>query len=242
MDAAWAVNDSERQACLARLRALRNEGIFTPPSLRGTLVVPGNVGGMNWSGSAFDPTRNLLVVNVNNLPAKVRLVPRAEYEHPEQRIAEDGAYTEQTGAPYGLFRNFIQAPSDLPCCAPPWGFLEAVDLAEGKIRWRVPLGSMQDFGGSHAAIPAGSISLGGPIVTAAGLVFIAGAVDSFMRAFDIDTGREIWKWRLPASGAATPVTYVAKEGGRQYVVIAAGGHSHVSEETQSDTLVAFALP
>jgi len=141
-----------------------------------------------------------------------------------------------------LFRNFLQAPSNLPCCPPPWGLLTAVDLAEGKIRWQVPLGSMQNFGGKQPPVPAGAISLGGPIVTAGGLVFIAGTVDSFIRAFDIDTGREIWKAPLPASGAATPMTYITKPGGRQFLVIAAGGHSHVPEETQSDSLVAFALP
>jgi quinoprotein glucose dehydrogenase len=241
-ESAWGVSAAECETCLDRLRALRNEGIFTPPSLRGTLVIPGNVGGMNWSGYAFDPGRNLLVVNVNNLPGKVRLIPRAEFEDPQHRGAENGDYTAQTGAPYGLFRNFLQGSSDLPCCPPPWGLLEAVDLVEGTIRWQVPLGSMQDFGGSHPKIPAGSISLGGPIVTAGGLVFIAGTTDPFIRAFDIDSGREIWKAPLPASGAATPMTYATKAGGRQFLVIAAGGHSHVSEEPQSDALVAFALP
>jgi quinoprotein glucose dehydrogenase len=101
---------------------------------------------------------------------------------------------------------------------------------------------MENFGGSHPGAPAGSISLGGPIITASGLVFIAGTVDSFIRAFDIDTGREIWKSLLPAGGAATPMTYMTRAGGGQFLVIAAGGHSHVSEETQSDALVAFALP
>jgi quinoprotein glucose dehydrogenase len=240
-EAAWAINASECSDCQARLKALRNEGIFTPPSVKGSLVIPGNVGGMNWSGSAFDPSRNLLVVNVNNLPAKVRLLPRAEFEDRKQR-AENGEYTEQTGTPYGLFRNFLQAPSDLPCGPPPWGMLTAVDLLEGKIRWQVPLGSMQDFGGSHPPVPPGSISLGGPIVTAGGLVFIGGTVDSCFRAFDIETGREIWKTQLPASGAATPMTYCTRPGGKQFVVIAAGGHSKVTEEKQSDAVVAFALP
>lgn len=240
-EAAWAVNDAECAECRNRLRALRNEGIFTPPSLRGSLVIPGNVGGLNWSGYAFDPGRSLLVANVNNLPAKVRLIPRAEFGDPRQRT-ERGEYTEQSGCPYGLFRNFLQAPSDLPCGPPPWGMLTAVDLGEGRIRWQVPLGSMQDLGGAHPAVPPGSISLGGPIITASGLVFIAGTIDPFFRAFDIETGRELWKARLPSSGAATPMTYRARAGGKQFIVIAAGGHSKVEEEKQSDALVAFALP
>jgi quinoprotein glucose dehydrogenase len=240
-DQAWAVSDAEREACLERLRALRNEGIFTPPSLQGTLVIPGNLGGPNWSGYAFDPGRNLLLANVNNVPAKVRLVPRAEFEDYKQR-SEGGQYTAQAGTPYGLFRNFIQAPSDLPCSPPPWGLLTAVDLTQGKIRWQVPLGSMQNFGGHHPPVSAGAISLGGPIVTAGGLVFIAGTVDPFIRAFDIETGRELWKAPLPASGAATPMTYMTKPGRRQFLVIAAGGHATVTEEPQSDSLVAFTLP
>jgi len=241
VDAAWALTDGECEICRKRIRPLRNEGIFTPPSLQGTLVIPGNVGGMNWSGYAFDPERSLLVVNVNNLPAKVRLVPRAEFEDQKNR-SEEGEYTAQTATPYGLFRNFLQAPSHLPCSPPPWGMLTAVDMVEGKIRWQVPLGSMQDFGGSHPEVPAGSISLGGPIVTAAGLVFIAGTFDLFIRAFDIESGKELWKGRLPASGMATPMTYLLRPDGKQFLVIAAGGHAKVTEELQGDAIVAFALP
>jgi quinoprotein glucose dehydrogenase len=196
---------------------------------------------MNWSGYAFDPSRSLLVVNVNHLPAKVRLVPRAEFGDRKQRL-EKGEYAGQAGAPYGLFRNFIQAPSNLPCSPPPWGMLTAVDMVQGTIRWQVPLGSMQDLGGSHAAVPQGSISLGGPIVTAGGLAFIAGTIDPYIRAFDIETGKEIWKAQLPACGAATPMTYRTRPEGKQFLVIAAGGHAKVEEEPQSDALVAFALP
>jgi quinoprotein glucose dehydrogenase len=238
---AWAVNNTERQACLSRLQALRNEGIFTPPSLQGTLVIPGNVGGLNWSGYAFDPTRSLLVANVNSLAAKVRLVPRAEFVDFKQR-KEAGEYTEQDGCPYGMFRNFLQADSNLPCCAPPWGMLTAVDLAEGKIRWQVPLGNMSALAKGKVSLPAGSVSLGGPIVTAGGLIFIAGTIDSFIRAFDIETGKELWQAPLPASGAATPMTYQTSDQGKQFLIIAAGGHAKVSEEVQSDALVAFALP
>jgi quinoprotein glucose dehydrogenase len=241
VDEAWAVNSTECDDCRSRFRALRNEGIFTPPSLKGSLVIPGNVGGLNWSGYAFDPSRNLLVANVNNLPAKVRLIPRAEFEDRKLRV-EKGEYTEQTGVPYGLFRNFIQAHSDLPCAPPPWGMLTAVDMVQGKVRWQVPLGSMQDFGGRHPGVPPGSVSLGGPIVTAGSLVFIAGTIDPFIRAFDIETGKELWRAQLPASGAATPMTYCTHSAGKQFVVIAAGGHSKVEEETQSDAVIAFTLP
>jgi quinoprotein glucose dehydrogenase len=238
---AWAVNDAQRQACLARLQALRNEGIFTPPGLQGTLVVPGNVGGFNWSGYAYDPGRHLLVANVNNLPAKVRLVPRAEFID-RRRRTEPGEYTEQEGCTYGLFRNFLQADSNLPCCPPPWGMLTAVDLLEGKIRWQIPLGDMAMLAKSHPTLPPGAISLGGPIITASGLIFIAGTIDPFIRAFDIETGKELWKAQLPASGAATPMTYQLTAGGKQFLVIAAGGHAKVTEEPQSDALVAFAVP
>jgi len=241
VDEAWAVDAPQCDDCRQRFRALRNEGIFTPPSLQGSLIIPGNVGGLNWSGYAFDPERELLVANVNNLPAQVRLIARTDFKQ-QRTTGEKGEYTEQDGGPYALFRNFLQAPSDLPCGPPPWGSLTAVDLRQGKIRWQVPLGSMQDFGGHHSTIPAGSISLGGPIITAAGLIFIAGTIDPFIRAFDVETGEELWKAPLPASGAATPITYQIASGGKQFVVIAAGGHSKVSEEAQSDAVVAFALP
>jgi quinoprotein glucose dehydrogenase len=115
-------------------------------------------------------------------------------------------------------------------------------MTEGKIRWQIPLGSMEDFGGSHKGIPAGSISLGGPIATAGGLVFIAGTSDSRIRAFDAETGKELWTGQLPASGNATPMTYRLGSTGKQYLVIAAGGHPKIREETLSDALVAFALP
>jgi quinoprotein glucose dehydrogenase len=119
--------------------------------------------------------------------------------------------------------------------------LTAVDMNEGKIRWQVPLGSLRDFGGAHdAQIPAGAISLGGPIATAGGLVFIAGTPDGFLRAFDTETGKELWKSQLPAPANATPMTY--RINGKQYLVIAAGGHAKITEQKLGDSLVAFTLP
>jgi len=238
---AWGPTAQDRETCRNWIRGLRNEGIFTPPSLQGTLAVPGNIGGMTWSGYAFDPQHNLLVANTNNLVAKVKLIPRADFWKDEVR-AEEGDYAPQAGTPYGLFRRFLQSPSDLPCTAPPWGLLTAVDMTEGKIRWQVPLGSMQDFGGKQPPVPGGSISLGGPIVTAGGLVFIAGTFDPYIRAFDIETGKELWKAKLPASGNATPMTYQLGPKGKQYLVIAAGGHPKITEESLGDALVAFTLP
>jgi quinoprotein glucose dehydrogenase len=239
-DDAWGPTAQDRETCRTWIKGVHNNGIFTPPSLQGSLIVPGNIGGMTWSGYAFDPQRSLLFVNTNHLPAKIKLIPRADYARRESRT-EDGEYSPQTGTPYGLFRRFLQSPSDMPCVAPPWGMLSAVDMVEGKIRWQVPLGGMQDFGGKQPPTPPGSLSLGGPIVTAGGLVFIAGTFDPFLRAFDIDSGKELWKAQLPASGHATPMTYRSASG-KQFVVIAAGGHSKITEEPLSDALVAFALP
>lgn len=235
VDDAWGPTPRDRDACREAIGKLRNEGIFTPPSIQGTLAIPGNAGGMNWSGYAFDPQSNLLIVNTTHLIARVRLIPRDKV----QSHKEDEEYGSQRGTPYGMIRRFLQSPSDLPCGAPPWGTLTAVDMVTGAIRWQVPLGSMKNFGGSHGSVPSGSISLGGPITTEAGLVFIAGTTDSEIRAFDITTGKELWHADLPAAGNATPMTYAV--GGKQYLVIAAGGHPRLPEEPLGDALVAFAL-
>lgn len=238
-DDAWGATPADREACRAWIKDLRNEGIFTPPSIKGTLAVPGHLGGMTWSGYAFDPQHHLLVVNTNNFPAKMRVIPRAEFDQ-AQRV-EEGQYTAQAGAPYGMYRRFLQAPeSNLPCSQPPWGMLTAVDMSTGTIRWQVPFGSMEKFGHPHGPTPVGSISLGGPIATAGGLIFISGTIDPFLHAFDVETGKELWKAPLPFSGHATPMTYEIN--GKQYVVIAAGGNAQIREESLGDAIVAFALP
>ena len=239
-DDAWGITPADREACRVKMQGLRSEGVFTPPSVQGTLTVPGNVGGMNWSGYAFDPQNGLLVVNVNNLPAKVRMILQSKIDDDSDNNTDTshGEYGWQRGAPYGMFRQFIFSPLGLPCVPPPWGTLAAVDLATGKIRWQVPLGEMAP----GKPVPPGSINLGGPIATASGMVFISGTWDPFIRAFDVETGKEIWKAQLPAGGHAMPMTYQMRENGKQYVVIAAGGHAKVDEEPQGDSLVAFTLP
>ena len=237
-DDAWGIDAEERAACRKQLQSLRLDGIFTPPSVNGTLSVPGNIGGMNWSGYAFDPNAGVLFTNVNNLPFKILLIPRADFEargkRTNERISEQGEYGRQLGTPYAMFRRPLFSPKFIPCIPPPWGTLAAVDMVRGTIKWQVPLGSW------HEGLPPGDISLGGPIVTGGGLVFIAGtALDPYIRAFDTETGKELWSAQLPAPGHATPMTY--QIAGKQYVVIAAGGHAKIEEESLSDALIAFAL-
>jgi quinoprotein glucose dehydrogenase len=240
-DDAWGITPEDREVCRARLKSLRNDGLFTPPSLKGTLSIPGNVGGMNWSGYAYDPQNSLLVVNTNNVPARMGVIPSDKYWDTVDANTQDAEYTQQAGGPYGLFRTLMFATAHrLPCAPPPWGTLTAVDMAAGTIRWQIPLGSLAP---SIPIVPVGAPSLGGPIVTAGGLIFIAGTmIDPSFRAFDVETGNEIWKFQLPASGGATPMTYQSRKSGKQYVVIAAGGHRSVTEERQNDSIIAFTLP
>jgi quinoprotein glucose dehydrogenase len=130
---------------------------------------------------------------------------------------------------------------DIPCTKPPWGELVAVDLASGEVVWRVPLGTIRDIAPLPLPVKWGTPNLGGPIITGGGLVFIGAAMDNYLRAFDLETGEELWKGRLPAGGQATPMTYRVSADGKQYVVIAAGGHGGL-ETTPGDYVVAYALP
>jgi quinoprotein glucose dehydrogenase len=148
--------------------------------------------------------------------------------------------TLQRGTGWALSREPFLGPIGLPCIKPPYGELMAVDLDAGKIVWRTPLGSLDELAPGAGRFAKGSIILGGPIVTAGGLIFQGGTMDRTFRAFSTETGKELWSAELPASAHATPMTY--EIGGKQYVVIAAGGGAKVTEERQSDALVAFALP
>jgi quinoprotein glucose dehydrogenase len=234
---AWGKDDTERQWCAEQIKKARSGDIFTPPSLQGTLVFPSNVGGVNWGSAAYDPQRHLLYVDTNRLPIFVKLIPRAELDEARKNVTDadrlHGEFARQTGAPYAMFRTPLLSPSGLPCNTPPWGTVAAVDLFEGKKVWDVPLGSFL------LGMNTGTITLGGPMVTAGGIVFTAAAMDGFLRAFNSETGKEIWKYQLPAGGQATPMTYSI--GGKQYVVIAAGGHGKLGTK-QGDYLIAFTLP
>ncbi len=241
---AWGPTPEDRDACRADMEKLRSEGIFTPPSIAGTIAFPGNLGGMNWSSGAFDPGHQTFVTNVDILPMEVHLIPRDRYQQVEKSAREGQFRAEvspQHGTPYGMSRQVLRSPSRLPCNAPPWGALVAVDLSNGTIRWNVPLGTTADLLPNLAPAIRGTPNLGGPIVTAGGLVFVAAAMDDYLRAFDIETGAELWEGRLPAGSQALPMTYRLRPDGKQFVVIAAGGHGKLGTKL-GDSLVAFALP
>jgi quinoprotein glucose dehydrogenase len=234
-DDAWGPTPEARSACRALLAELRNDGPFTPPSLQGTLVVPSNIGGAAWGGVAIDEGKGVAVVPVNRVATMVQLIPASGFNFDSSRHVDAGRgltdfeYTNMRGTPYVVRRRIILGPTGLPCTPPPFGSLEAVSLKTGKILWNVPLGTM---GGAP-----GSPNLGGPIATAGGLVFIGATLDRAFRAFDLQTGQEVWKADLPAGARATPMTY--ESGGRQYVVIAAGGGGPFGA---GDAIIAFALP
>jgi quinoprotein glucose dehydrogenase len=246
-DDAWGLTPADREAARKRLAALRCGPIFTPPSLQGTVLYPGNVGGVNWSGTSFDPRHGLLFVNTNRLGTIITLFPadqlfaeRKEYGAKDaSHLTASAEIGPQTGAPYGMRREWLLA-EHLPMTPPPWGTLAAVDLATGALRWQVPLGTIPALSHVPGSQQWGSINLGGSMVTAGGLVFIAAGQDSCLRAFDAETGKELWKESLPAGGQATPMTYQAKNG-RQYVVICAGGHRGLGTPL-GDYVVAYALP
>ncbi|HEY2008467.1 MAG TPA: pyrroloquinoline quinone-dependent dehydrogenase [Rhizomicrobium sp.] len=239
-DDAFGLTFWDRGKCRDAIAAARNDGIFTPPSLKGTLIYPSNVGGANWGGLSFDPVHDIAYVNTNNLVHLVKLFPTAELRaaHAADPHAEFG---RNTGAPFAISRKVLLSPFGMPCNAPPWGQLHAIDMHDGKILWSVPLGTTEDLApfSQYALGTVGAPNVGGPVATAGGLVFIAAAMDDYLRAFDAKTGAELWKGRLPAGGQATPMTYVWK--GRQYVVIAAGGHAKLNTR-RGDQVIAFALP
>ena len=239
-DDAWGVAWLDRRWCRERIASLRYDGPFTPPTLQGSLMYPGNAGGFNWGGVAVDPERQLVVGPLIDLPWVVSLIPREDFarvkaENPGREVSP------QEGVRYGMRRDVLLSPLGLPCNPPPFGTLVAIDLATGEVRWRERLGTARDLAPVPIPWKLGTPGVGGPLVTAGGLVFIGAASDNYLRAFDLASGEELWKGRLPAGGQATPMTYRVRRGGRQLVVIAAGGHAR-ARTTLGDHLIAFALP
>lgn len=241
---AWGLTPADKAAAEKRIALYLNKGIFTPPSYQGTIVAPGNAGGIHWGGMCYDPVKGLLITNINRLAAVIRMVPREEQSQAgssekESLRAEIG---RQVGTPYIMKRDYLFITDDglfKMQTAPPWGTLLAVDMNSGAKKWEVPLGFMYPPEHFPDTEQWGSINFGGAIVTAGNLVLVAATVDGHLRAFDTQTGKLLWKFLLPGGGQATPMTYEVN--GKQYIVIAAGGHGKMGTK-QSDHVMAFALP
>lgn len=243
---AWGLEESDRSEARKLIERHASAGIFTPPNLDGVITIPGNGSGVNWGGIAVDPKRHLAVANTTHLATLVQLILPEEYSAlRKQSFAERGEFElgAQQGAPLAVKRKTFLTPSKLPGHPPPWGKLAAVDLVSGKIRWEIPFGDPLEWhplGGklSEAGVK-GMPNAGGPILTASGLIFIGANMDQRFRAYDAETGRELWRAELPRAAMATPMTYLGRDQ-KQYVVVAAGGHGKAGTPL-GDYVVAFRL-
>lgn len=256
----WGMTPIDQLWCRIQFRRASYKGMYTPPTVGQRFIqYPGYNGGNDWGSAAVDAERGIIIANYNDIPNFNRLIPREEAEErnlqpiyaggdntdSESDGPAEGAGDPQVGAPYAIDVNAgWRAPvTGMPCTAPPYGGIRAIDLASGETLWDEPLGMARKNGPfgipSHMPFKIGTPNNGGPLLTASGLIFIAAATDDLFRAIDIETGEVLWKDVLPAGGQANPITYEAN--GRQYVVIGAGGH-HFMETPIGDYVIAYALP
>ncbi|WP_422099648.1 membrane-bound PQQ-dependent dehydrogenase, glucose/quinate/shikimate family [Variovorax sp.] len=241
----WGATVFDQLACRIAFHRLRYEGRFTPPSTQGSLIYPGNFGVFNWGGVAVDPQRQIAFATPASLAFVSTLIPRADDstlyvqggKPPEGSLP---ALNENFGAPFAVKLKPFTSALGLPCQAPPWGHVAAADLRSGQILWKHKNGTVRDSSPLPLPFAMGVPSLGGPILTGGGVAFLSGTLDYYLRAYDVNSGREIWRSRLPAGGQATPMTYQGADG-RQYVVVAAGGHGSLGTRT-GDHVIAYALP
>jgi quinoprotein glucose dehydrogenase len=242
----WGLTPLDELWCRIRFKQARYEGPFTPTeTTRSTLFYPGTAGGIDWGSVSIDPQRGLVAVNALRFANFGRLVPRQDA--PAVSGGGGGVVTfPMAGAPYVFQQTLFMSPLHVPCQPPPYGTIAVLDLHTRKLLWSKSLGTAAESGPfnipSKLPIRMGVPNMGGSIVTAGGLVFIAAAQDRMLRAYDIGSGRELWHAQLPAVAAATPMTYVSPTTGRQYVVIAAGGHYAIAGPAIAGSVIAFALP
>lgn len=235
----WGATMFDQLYCRIWFRRLNYQGRYTPPSTTGSIVYPGNFGTFNWGGVAVDPLRQIVIANPVYLAFVVTLIPRADATTSYVSEEKPG-FNENFGAPFAAMMRPMWTPLGLPCQAPPWGYLAAADLNTGKVIWQHRNGTVRDLSPVPLPFRMGVPSIGGPIVTAGGVAFHSGTLDYYVRAFDVGSGRELWRDRLPAGGQATPMTFEGADG-RQYLVVVAGGHGSTGTKA-GDWIIAYALP
>jgi quinoprotein glucose dehydrogenase len=238
----WGVSPIDQMLCRIEFRSRDYVGDFTPPSVRGSISYPGQFGIINWGGVAIDERRQVMVFNSAVLPQLLQLVPRDKMDALSRQSGEGNhakGLNQQAGTPYGVYVLPFLSPLGVPCSAPPWGNLTAIDISKQEVLWQRPLGTSADSAPLGIAVP-GIFNTGGTTVTATGLAFIGATMDHYLRAFSVASGKELWRARLPAAANATPATFTTPKG-RQIVVIAAGGHEMLGSPS-SDHVLAFALP
>lgn len=233
----WGATMIDQLACRIAFRGMRYDGPFTPPSLQGTFVFPGNFGVMDWGGMAIDPVRGIAFANPDYM-AFVDKLTKNKPQWPPQ--ATNRGLNPNKGAPFAVYLNPFLSKIGLPCQAPPWGYVAGLDLVAGKVVWKHKNGTIRDQSPVPLPIKMGVPALGGPIMTAAGVAFMSSSLDNYVRAYDVGTGRTLWQARLPAGGQATPMTYQGRDG-RQYMVVVAGGHGTLGTKA-GDDVIAYALP
>lgn len=244
----WGATPLDQLACRIMFRKARYEGDFTPPGVKSTIFYPGSAGGSNWGSVTIDAARGLLISNSLYMADIGRMIPRAEADRMAAEYSKGGKASgfafPQKGSPYAMDRTVFLGPLGVPCQQPPFGRLNAIDLATGKLVWSKPLGDASAAGPfgleSHLPIRMGMPNFGGSLATAGGVTFIAAAQDRKLRAFDTGNGKELWAYSLPNIAAATPMSFRSKSG-RQFVVIAAGGHPALPGPS-GNSILAFALP
>ena len=236
----WGVSLIDQALCRIRFHSLNYQGRYTPPSLKGSIIYPGNFGVFNWGSVAVDPERQVMFGMPTYLPFVSRLVKAADMPPKEAgaKGSEQGLNRNE-GAPYGVYMGPFLSPLGIPCMAPPWGYVAAANLRNGQIIYRHRNGTVQDMTPLNLPFKLGVPGIGGPIITKGGVAFLAAAVDDYLRAYDLASGEELWTARLPAGGQSTPMTYL--QDGRQYVVIVAGGHGSVGTRP-GDAILAYRLP
>ncbi|RWE75083.1 MAG: glucose/quinate/shikimate family membrane-bound PQQ-dependent dehydrogenase, partial [Mesorhizobium sp.] len=236
----WGITLFDQLACRIELKKLRYEGRYTPPSLQGSLIYPGNFGVFNWGGVAVDPVRQVMFGMPTYLAFTSKLIPRADVPPPGDTKGSEQGLNRNEGAPYAVVMGPFLSPLGIPCQAPPWGYVAGVDLKTGNIAYKHRNGTVYDMTPLPLPLKVGVPGIGGPMITAGGVAFLGAAVDDYLRAYDLTTGRQLWQARLPAGGQATPMTYTVADG-RQFVVIVAGGHGSVGTKP-GDYVMAYTLP